>query len=755
MLNYILEVSLCWFGFYLLYEFLLRRETFHQANRLYLMGTLILGLVIPLLEFSTPIVEEEGLTEYYLQTITIGLETFEEAVVIAATETNLTSSISTLTVLLSIYWIGVLLGFLRLGYGLFQIFQLYRSGSIIQKNGYKLVETTKPHLPFSFLGFLFLNKALSIENPAFSKTDQQKIIKHEEAHIWQGHSLDVLFLEVLSILLWCSPLIYFYKKSIRIVHEYLADDSVLQISKKKQYGRLLLKQSQSGMQISLANNIFHSQLKKRLEMMTKTKSKRKALLKYAFVLPILALSIFLFAKEDVLNTIELSNTMMMECDLDKEVADKKFVKAFESFEYGKEGWDEKANQKVNEAYQNLRETYPNCEKEINGVLKMVAFMRGYNMDLSEGKVQVRFKKLPKRAAIDGKQEIFNVVEEMPRFPGCEEIGDRNDREKCAQTKMLEFIYKNLKYPKAAATENIEGMVVVKFVVGKDGVLFNPEIIRAIGGGCDEEVLRVVNQMPKWIPGKQSGKHVNVQFNLPVRFKLEGKTELSNDESKEFKPDEVDQMPLFEGTEVSETHVEATKSSNMAMMQHIIEHLKYPKTAAKENIEGMVVAKFIVNADGSVSNPEIKKSLHVDCDAQVIRVIEAMPNWIPAQKDGKTVAVSMMLPVKFKLDDQTKESVAKSEMPDAVQNLKVDQFKVFPNPTEGKVSMEFKIAAAPTSVMIVDAFGREVYSRDFNNYDGSIQQLTDIDLSRANKGTLFVILTQDGGEKKYAERIILK
>jgi hypothetical protein len=170
---------------------------------------------------------------------------------------------------------------------------------------------------------------------------------------------------------------------------------------------------------------------------------------------------------------------------------------------------------------------------------------------------------------------------------------------------------------------------------------------------------------------------------------------------------------------------------------------------------MVVAKFIVNADGSVSNPEIKKSLHVDCDAQVIRVIEAMPNWIPAQKDGNAVAVSMMLPVKFKLDDQTKESVAKSEMPDAVQNLKVDQFKVFPNPTEGKVSMEFKIAAAPTSVMIVDAFGREVYSRDFNNYDGSIQQLTDIDLSRANKGTLFVILTQDGGEKKYAERIILK
>ena len=88
-------------------------------------------------------------------------------------------------------------------------------------------------------------------------------------------------------------------------------------------------------------------------------------------------------------------------------------------------------------------------------------------------------------------------------------------------------------------------------------------------------------------------------------------------------------------------------------------------------------------------------------------------------------------------------------------MKVDQFKVFPNPSEGRISIEFKTEKNPTTLLIVDSFGREVFRRDLNNYDGGVMNLTDIDLSQANKGTLFVVLTQNDGEQKYAERIILK
>lgn len=119
------------------------------------------------------------------------------------------------------------------------------------------------------------------------------------------------------------------------------------------------------------------------------------------------------------------------------------------------------------------------------------------------------------------EEIFKVVEEMPRFPGCEnEKGDNKAKKECADKKMLEYIYKNIKYPAIARENGIEGTVVVTFVVEKDGSITDAKIVRDISGGCGEEAMRIVNMMPKWNPGKQRGNPVRVQFNLPVRFKLE-------------------------------------------------------------------------------------------------------------------------------------------------------------------------------------------------------------------------------------------
>jgi len=115
---------------------------------------------------------------------------------------------------------------------------------------------------------------------------------------------------------------------------------------------------------------------------------------------------------------------------------------------------------------------------------------------------------------------FKVVEEMPRFPGCDHIENESERKKCADKALLQFIYKNITYPIFARENGIQGAVVVQFVIERDGLVTNAKLARDIGGGCGEEALRIVNQMPKWIPGKQNGKPVKVQFNLPIRFKLE-------------------------------------------------------------------------------------------------------------------------------------------------------------------------------------------------------------------------------------------
>lgn len=123
------------------------------------------------------------------------------------------------------------------------------------------------------------------------------------------------------------------------------------------------------------------------------------------------------------------------------------------------------------------------------------------------------------------EEIFRVVEQMPRFPGCEDLTASNEEKKaCADKKMLEFIYTHIRYPAIARDNGIEGTVVVQFVVDKDGRVSESQVIRDVGGGCGDEAARIVklmNEMPdKWTPGMQRGIPVRVMFTLPVKFKLE-------------------------------------------------------------------------------------------------------------------------------------------------------------------------------------------------------------------------------------------
>lgn len=103
-------------------------------------------------------------------------------------------------------------------------------------------------------------------------------------------------------------------------------------------------------------------------------------------------------------------------------------------------------------------------------------------------------------------KIFQFVEEPPSFPGGED-------------KLMEYLSKNIKYPTIAKENNIQGRVYVTFVVDKDGKVTGAKVLRGIGGGCDEEALRVVKNMPEWKPGRQNGRSVLVQYNLPVVFNL--------------------------------------------------------------------------------------------------------------------------------------------------------------------------------------------------------------------------------------------
>lgn len=103
-------------------------------------------------------------------------------------------------------------------------------------------------------------------------------------------------------------------------------------------------------------------------------------------------------------------------------------------------------------------------------------------------------------------QVFMIVEDMPKFPGGE-------------TELFKFLGKNMSYPPMAKDAGVQGVVYVNFVVMEDGSIANVKVLRGIGAGCDEEAIRVVKSMPKWSPGKQRGKAVRVNYNLPVRFVL--------------------------------------------------------------------------------------------------------------------------------------------------------------------------------------------------------------------------------------------
>lgn len=127
---------------------------------------------------------------------------------------------------------------------------------------------------------------------------------------------------------------------------------------------------------------------------------------------------------------------------------------------------------------------------------------------------------PPPKPVSKEPDFFKVVEEMPQFGGCDDLKSKDERKICSDKKMMEFIYSKIKYPSLARENGIEGIVVIQFLVDKKGDISHAKIVREIGGGCGKEALRIVNQMPAWSPGKQRGVPVKVQFNLPVRFRLD-------------------------------------------------------------------------------------------------------------------------------------------------------------------------------------------------------------------------------------------
>jgi TonB family protein len=209
-------------------------------------------------------------------------------------------------------------------------------------------------------------------------------------------------------------------------------------------------------------------------------------------------------------------------------------------------------------------------------------------------------------------------------------------------------------PAEAKAAGTGGLVLVEFVVEKNGLIGEIRPVKDPGMGMAKEAVRVIQLMKdrkmKWVPAENGGKRIAFRYTVPVSFNLDApaKDKPAMDDGTKAPADGVyvvaEVMPKFAGC-ASDTLQDCTFRK---LLEHIKGNMKYPDEAIKQNIQGQVVTEFVIDADGTVTDAKVKTGLGHGCDEEALRVIALMPTWTPGYQDGKAVPVRMTLPILFQL-----------------------------------------------------------------------------------------------------------
>jgi len=551
--HYLLQVNLYLIVFYGFYKLLLDKETYFTLNRIYLVSAGFLSLVIPFIRLEW-LTEQKAAQQVY--TTVKWDAVLQQATIVTEAQEGFKWG----NLIVYIYCAGILFFLGRLIYNLLAV--------------NKLIRMAKDGSAFSF----FNKKVIDLELP------QRDVIDiHEEAHIKQWHTLDILFFEVIGIITWLNPIIYLYKKAIKNIHEFLADEHAADFQgDKAEYALLILSKSFGISPNALTSNFFEKSLiKKRIYMLHKERSKKAAVIKYGISIPLFAIFIvfssatirknkklLVFSEQIPLEKpIALVEEMVTKPMEFTEAKDSVLVqnvsiepnwKDFYKFLgknilYPKDAQENSLqgnavikftlkNGKVSDLSTN-EDLGRGCDEE---VMKSILSYKGFK-EVENGKylLNVAFR------LSGADSEIKNEFSANPRgykklsqltvtgFAPTSAISDEHEKvydfvsiEKVpdfpgGMKKFYEYLGKSIKYPVTAQNNNVQGKIFLSFTVEKDGELNDVQVIRGLGSGLDEEALRVIKGSPKWNPGIQNGDPVRVKYHIAVNFTLDNaETKLS-------------------------------------------------------------------------------------------------------------------------------------------------------------------------------------------------------------------------------------
>ena len=552
-LAYTLKSAFCLILFYPAYRLLLSRETFHRFNRIALLALLALSALLPLVTISSALP-----TSSAALTMPQALPTLQPQAMDAVQEVA-SAPLTTLGWAHALLWI-YLLGCIV--YACYQLISFVRVGSLIRKAkrepmpDYINIKERGTHVrlyvhdeelaPFSWMHLIVVSRK-SLEESG------RAILTHELAHIAHRHSWDLLLADVCLLFQWFNPTAWLLKQELRTVHEYEADDMVVQSGiNARDYQTLLIKKAVGTRLYSMANNLNHSSLKKRITMMLKKRSNPWARLKYLSILPLAALSVAVFARPEVSNKLnEISSVKVNDLtSIAKEdevksaenspaklvnvsgkvinertgkpiagvsivvtnPADGRIIAACVSSHNGKFSLDSYEGLAMRFSFVGMQE--PKVIIPRGGSKSMTVTMREEAHSIPEMMVVAYAPEKksypvpePKTSSSKGDEgEIFVVVERTPEFPG-------------GMSELMKFLQRNVKYPAAAQQAGIQGKVEVEFTVKKDGSVSDVKVIRSVNPELDAEAVRVISAMPKWKPGEQRGTPVDARFEMPIVFRL--------------------------------------------------------------------------------------------------------------------------------------------------------------------------------------------------------------------------------------------
>lgn len=447
---YSVKVAVCLALFYLFHKLLMSRDTFHTFNRFAILSMMLLSLVLPLVHLSLD--SEAGINRG-----TVALEGLVAQTVVADGGNGVGEGLTLTQVLLAAYVLGVVLFVGKALLSVGSLLRLIRRARCVEvRNGIRIYTMQGDISPFSWFRYIIMSEKDWQEN-------RREIVLHEMAHIRRCHSMDVAVCNMMIVFQWYNPAAWLLKRELQTLHEYEADEAVLSAGvDATHYQMLLIRKAVGERLFSMANNLNHNSLKKRITMMKIKRTNPVQKAKIAFVLPLAAMTVAAFASQKVEN---LSEKVEQESEAFSSVSDNPVVRA--------------VGETARVAAVKVQE-----EKALEEASSL-----SMASDTAETKSGKEFPCIP---------------ETFPQFPG-------------GHIALFEYLSKNIKFPKSKENEDVKVRVVTTFTVEKDGSITHAKIVRSQGEAFDNEALRVINGMPKWIPGTQNGKAVRVKYTLPITF----------------------------------------------------------------------------------------------------------------------------------------------------------------------------------------------------------------------------------------------